>query len=135
MAAATSTAAITITATSNANTITMSTITAIPKGVKVKFLRNFLFFGGGGGELSQKMPSVYRLSEGCNTNILGTVWCEKLKLTGLVEGGVEITKRKYLHPFDTASTPSNTTTIKAKATGINYTATTTTATSKTKGIK
>ena len=30
-----------------------------------------------------KTPSIYMLSKGFNSNILGTVWCVKLEITGL----------------------------------------------------
>jgi hypothetical protein len=90
----------------------------MPKGMKVKFSRNF----EGGDELNQNMPSMCRLSKGCSSNILGTVWCVKLKLIGLVERDVELTKRKYLHPNVTASTP-NTATLTIITTSISTTAT------------
>jgi len=73
-----------------------------------------------------------------------TVWCVKFKLTGLVGMGVELIKRKYLHPNAPASThttvtisTTSITTIAAKvyATTINTTSTTTITTIKTKGIK
>ena len=80
----------------------------------------------------------------------------KLKLTTLVVGDLELTKRQYLHHNTTASTPTTTTTItantiitattttatKAKTTTINSTPTATTittgatnTTNKPKGIK
>ena len=67
----------------------------------------------------------------------------KLKLTGLIVGDVELTKRKYLHPNTTASphtatifTTSNAATAtEAKATTVNSTATSTTSATKTKGIQ
>ena len=72
----------------------------MPKVMKVKFSRNL----EGKDELNHNTVSLCRLSKGCNSNILGTVWCVKLKLTGLVVRDVELTKRKYLHPNATAST-------------------------------
>jgi len=33
-----------------------------------------------------------------NSNFLGTVWCVKLKLMGLIVRDGELTNRKYLHP-------------------------------------
>ena len=71
----------------------------------------------------------------------------KLKLTTLVVGDVELTKRQYLHHNTNASTPTTTATItitatKAKTTTINCTPTATTiftgattTTNKPKGIK
>ena len=50
------------------------------------------------------MPSVCRLSKGCNSNILGIVLRLKLKLTGLVFRDIELTKGKYLHSNTTDST-------------------------------
>ena len=76
----------------------------------------------GDGELNHKTPSECRLSKACNSSILGTVLCVKLKLTGFVVRDAELIKRKYLHPHANASTH------------INYTASTTTAI-KTKDIK
>ena len=65
----------------------------------------------------------------------------KLKLTTLVVGDVELTKRQYLHHNTNASTPTTTAT-KAKTTTINCTPTATTiftgattTTNKPKGIK
>jgi len=55
----------------------------------------------------------------------------KLKLTGFVVGGVELTKRQYLHPY----TASTSTSSKAKAITTNSTATTITTATKDKGIK
>ena len=63
------------------------------------------------GELNHITLSVFRLPKGRNINILETVWCVKLKLTGLVVGDTEVTKRKYLHPTDFASTHTTTVTI------------------------
>ena len=57
------------TITSNINTTTVTTITTMPKGMKVKFSRNF----EGEGELNHNTPSVCRLSKGHNSNILGAV--------------------------------------------------------------
>ena len=59
-------------------------------------------------------------------DILGAVWCLKLKPTGLVLGDVELTKRQYLHPNTVASThiTAITTATNSKATTINSTATT-----------
>ena len=70
----------------------------------------------------------------------------KLKLTTLVVGDVELTKRQYLHHNTNASTPTTTATTttatKAKTTTINCTPTATTiftgattTTNKPKGIK
>ena len=90
-AAATSTTAITFdTTTRNANTTTTTTITTLPKGRKVKF-RGFF---SGGGELNHIAKHVCWLSRGRSSNVLGTVWCLKLILTGLVVGDVVLTKRK-----------------------------------------
>ena len=55
---------------SSINTTTVTTITTMPKDIKVKFSKDF----EGEDELSQNKPSVCRLSKGCNCNILGTVW-------------------------------------------------------------
>ena len=112
---------------SNINSTAVTTITAMPKGMKVKFSRNF----EGEEELNQSTPSVCRLSDGCSSNILGTVWCVKLKLTGVVVRDVVLTKRKYLHPNATAfthtiaiiTTSITTTSTKAYATSNNSTAT------------
>ena len=79
--------------TSNFSITSVTTITTMPKGMKVKFSRNF----EGEGELNHNAPSVCRLSKRCNRNILGTVWCVNLKLTGLVVTDVKLTKRKYYH--------------------------------------
>jgi len=57
---------------------------------------------------SSGMSSVCRFSKGCNSNVLGTVWCVNLKLTGLVVRDVELTRRKYFHPNATASTHTTT---------------------------
>ena len=70
------------------------------------------------------------------------IW--KLKLTNLVVGDVELTRRQYLHHNTTASTPKTTTTtttitattttaIKANTTAIDSTATTITATTVATG--
>ena len=82
------------------------------------FSRNF----EEGRRENHNTPSVCRLSEGFNSNILGTVWCVKLKLTGLVVRDVELTKRKYLYPNATASTHT-TTTVTIITTSITTTAT------------
>jgi hypothetical protein len=142
--AATSTRAITMT-TITTNNSTVTTITTKSKGIKVKFSGNF----GRESELNHITPSVCRLSKGDISNFLGTVWCVKLKLTGLVVGGVELTKRRYLHfdtTFSTLTTATTTATIiaatttatKTKAGTINSTTTiittgTTTMASKAKG--
>ena len=79
-----------------------------------------------------------------NSNKLGIVWCMMLKLAGLVVRDFELTKRKYLHPNDTASTHTTatvtiitasvtTTVTKALATTTNSTTITTAI--KTKDIK
>ena len=81
----------------------------MPKTTKVKFSRYF----EGEDKLNQNTPSVCRLSKGCNSNILGTVWFVKLKLIGLFVKDVELTKRKYLHPNATASTHTTATTTTA----------------------
>ena len=60
------------------------------------------FFGGGGVELNNNTQSVCKLSKGRISNILGTVCCVKLKLTGLFVRNVDLTKRQYLHPIATA---------------------------------
>ena len=90
---------------SNINATTVTSVTTMPKGMKVKFPRNF----EGEGELNHNMPFVFMLSKGCNSNILGTVWCVKLKLTGPVVRDVEQIKSKCLHPNATASTQTTTT--------------------------
>ena len=80
----------------------------------------------------------------CNSNILGTVWCVKLKLTGLVVRDVELTKRKNLHLSATVSTHTaatifttsiTTTATKAQGNIINSTANTTSTAVKAKDIK
>ena len=76
----------------------------------------------GEDELNQNTPSVSRLSKGCNSNILGTDWCVRLKLIGLVMRDVELAKRKYLHPNATASTHT-TATVTIITTSIAITAT------------
>ena len=93
------------------------------------------------GELNHNTASVWRLSKGHTTNILGTDWCVKLEPTGLVLWDVEITKRKYSHTDATTSTDtatiintSITTAKKAKATTISSIAITTIAAIKTKRI-
>ena len=58
----------------------------------------------GEDEQSHNTPSLFRLSKGFNSNILGTFWYVKFRLTGLFVRDVELTKRKYLHPNATAST-------------------------------
>jgi hypothetical protein len=67
------------------------------------------------------LPSVCWLSKEHTSNILGTVSCVKLKLTTLVVGDVELTKRQYLHHNTNASTPTT-------SANFTITATTTTAT-------
>ena len=62
----------------------MTTITAMPKGIKVKLPGNY----EGEGELNRKTPSVYRLSNRRIRNVFRTVWFVNLKLTGLVAGDV-----------------------------------------------
>jgi len=84
----------------------------------VGYSRNF----EGEGELNHNMPSVCRLSKGCNSSILGTVWCVKLKLTRLVVRDVELTMRKFLHPIATAPAHT-TTTVTIIASSITTTAT------------
>ena len=86
--------------TSNINTTTVITSTTMPKGMKGKISKKMR----GKCEPNQNTSSVCRWSKECNSNILGTVWCVELKLTGLVVRNVELTKRKYLHPNATAST-------------------------------
>ena len=90
------------TITGNINATTVTTITTMPKGMKLKLSRDLK----GEGELNHNAPSVCRLSKGCNNYILGTVWYVNLKLAGLVVRDVELTKRKYLYPNATASTHS-----------------------------
>ena len=77
--------------TTNNNTTTMTTITTITKDIKWTFLESI----ERDGELNQNTPFVWKLSKGLIDNMLGTVWCLKLKLTGLVVGDVELTKRQY----------------------------------------
>ena len=84
------------------------TITTVPKIMNVKpsenISENFCCTDG-------NLPSVCRLSNGHTSNILGTVSYVKLKLTALVVGDVELTKRQYLHHNTTVSTPTTTTTF------------------------
>ena len=102
------------TITNNINTSTVTTITTMPKGMKLKLSRDLK----GEGELNHNAPSVCRLSNGCDSNILVTVRCVKLKLTGLVVREFELTKRKFSHPNATASThPTTTVTISINTTG------------------
>ena len=44
--------------------------------------------------------------------------CLNLKLTGLVVGDIELTKRQYLHPNTKASTRTTTTNTTSSTTGI-----------------
>ena len=68
------------------------------------------------GELNQITPSVCRLSKGSISYILGTIWCIKLKLTGLVVGDVELHERQYLYPNTTSSTHTTSTDANTAAT-------------------
>ena len=101
-------------------TTAVTTITTMPKGVKVKFSENIC---ENFSCTENNLPFVCRLSKGHLSNIPGTVSCVKLKLTIIVVGDVELTKRKYLHHNTSASTPTSTTTAI-----IIITATTATAT-------
>ena len=56
--------------------------------------------------------------------MLGTVWCVKLELTGLVVRDVEQTKRKYLHPNATTSTHTTVTSMTTVITTSIFTAAT-----------
>ena len=72
--------------------------------------------------------------------MLSTVFCVKNKLTGLVAGYIEITKRQYLHHIATPSnhsTATTTTAIKVTTATTNFTATTaaTITATRAKGIK
>ena len=81
--------------------------------------------------------STCKMSKGHISNILGTVLFLKLKLTVIVLGDVELTRRQYLHLNAAASTPTTdiittvtvitttaaTTTTKPKAITMNSTAT------------
>ena len=75
----------------------MTAIKITPKGMKVKF--SMFFFGGGGGLNFVTTPSVCGLSKGDNSNISGTVWCVKLKLTKACCAergeGVKLTKKTF----------------------------------------
>ena len=92
------------TITSSINNATVTNITTMPKDMKVKFSRNF----EGEGERNHNTPSVCSLSKVCNSNVIETTWCVKLKLTGFVVRDVEQTNEKKLHPNATASTHSTT---------------------------
>ena len=109
-----------VTATFTTTTTTSIATTFKAKGIEIKISRGInkpvtkrtsamswqfsrYFLGGGEGELNHNTPPVCRLSKGCNTNILGTVWCVKLKLTGLVVRDFKLTTRKCFHPNATAS--------------------------------
>jgi len=83
----------------------VTTIRTMPRAMKGTFSVSF----EGGPELTYKTSSVCRLSNGCNSNILGTVRCVKLKLTGLDVRDVELTKTKYFQPNTAASTHTTTT--------------------------
>ena len=87
------------------NTTTVGTIKTTPKGLRAKFSRNF----EGEDEMNENTSSVCRLSKGCNSNVLGTIWCVELKLTELVVRAVELIKRKYLHPNATTFTHTTST--------------------------
>ena len=116
------------TITSNINTTIVTAITTMPKGMKMKLSRD----SEGEGELNHDVPSVCRLSKGCNSNILGAVWWVKLKLTGLVLRDFQLTKRKYLHPkvitFTHTTTTVTITTTSITTTSITTTSITTTTT-------
>ena len=60
--------------------------------------------------MDDNLPSEYSLLKGHISNILEIVLCVKLKLTTLVVGGVELTKRPNLHHDTAAFTPTATTT-------------------------
>ena len=96
------------TITSNINTTTVITITIAPKGMKVKF----------------SIKLKISLYAGCQRHVTAT---------SQERFGGELTKRKYLHPMATASTHATaivtiitssitTTTTKAQASTINFTA-------------
>jgi hypothetical protein len=85
--------------------------------------------GGGEVELDHNTPSACRLSKRRISNILGTTLSVKLKLTGLVVGDIELTKRACSHPTTTTSTITATSTTTASA------ITTATTTPMAKGIK
>ena len=75
-------------ATSNTTiTATFTTITTLPKGMKVKFFHDFFFWGG--GELQDNTSTVCRLSKGRNSNMKSLVYEVK------TVGDVEQTKRTY----------------------------------------
>ena len=109
----------------------------MPKGMKVKFLRNFE--GEGVNRITPR-----RLYEGYQkgvTEISQKSLMSKLKLTGLVVRDVELTKRKYSHPNATAFTHNTTTVIiittsatKTQATTLYSTANTTYTAIKAKDI-
>ena len=100
----------------------MTTITTMPKGMKVKFSENI----EGGRWTESNTPSVCRLSKGRINNTWGIDWYVKLKLTGLVVGDAELTKKWNLYPYATASTHTTatattiTTAAEAMATTINF---------------
>ena len=74
-------------------------------------------------------PTLCRFSKGSNSNVLGTIWCVKLKLPRLVVGDVEQTKPLHTYAIASTHTAINfnaNAPTKAKAT------TTTTAATKTK---
>ena len=114
---------ITITTTCNTpTTTTVNTATTKAKGLKVKILKNI----EGEVELNQNTLCACRLSKGRVSNILGTAWSTKLKLTGFVAGDAEITKRQYLHAATTTSITVIATIITSASTNIS---------TKPKGIK
>ena len=102
--------------TSNINTTTVSTITTMPKGTKMKFSRNF----DGGRRNESEHTLCMQVVKKVKQQYLRTVWCVKLKLTRLVVRHVELTKRKYLHPNANTSTHTTVTMI---TTSVSTTAT------------
>ena len=112
----------------SSNAIAVTTITTIPKVMKVKFYENI---SGNFCCTDDNLPSVCRLSIGHIINILETIFYVKLKLTRLVVGDVELTKRQYLHHSITTSSPTIATIIMTTTTTIATTAKTTTINSAT----
>ena len=109
---------------------TVTTITIMTKGMKVKFSGNI----EGNGELNRNKLSVWAFLKGVSQQYLRNgIWYPKLKLTGLIVGEVELTQRQYLYLNATAYSHTTATTIttaaKAKGTAIYSAATTKTATS------
>ena len=74
------------------------------KGVKLELSENIM----GSVEVNQNIPHACRLSKRRISNILGTAYGIKLKLSWCDEGNVQLTKRQYAH----TATTTNTTTTK-----------------------